>query len=373
MTRPLRIVRLANFITPTSGGLRTALHELGRGYAAAGHEPILVIPGARHTDEMTAQGRVIALPGPRVPSMGGYRLLVHRPSVARLLTQLRPDRLEVSDRTTLRWTGAWARRHNIPAVMVSHESLDGLLRMTQLPSPTRRLLAGRLNRATARDYERVVCTTTWAAAEFISAGASNISQVPLGVDLSLFHPDRRSDQLRRRYADEGETLLLCCSRMSVEKRPQRALATIASLTALGIKARLIMAGDGPLRGRLQRMAAGLPVEFTGWIGDRETLAGLLATADVVLAPGPIETFGLAALEALACGTPVVASSTSALPAVIESAGVAVVGEDFSSGVLELLAEPESVRRRRARSQAERFGWDAAVRGFLAVHEGLGRA
>ena len=42
----MRIVRLANFITPCSGGLRTALRELGAGYAAAGHEPVLVMPGA---------------------------------------------------------------------------------------------------------------------------------------------------------------------------------------------------------------------------------------------------------------------------------------------------------------------------------------
>jgi alpha-1,6-mannosyltransferase len=41
----MRIVRLANFITPYSGGLRTTLLELGAGYAAAGHEPVLVMPG----------------------------------------------------------------------------------------------------------------------------------------------------------------------------------------------------------------------------------------------------------------------------------------------------------------------------------------
>jgi alpha-1,6-mannosyltransferase len=60
----MRIVRLANFITPYSGGLRTALRELGAGYAAAGHEPVLVMPGAADDDEQTPQGRVITLRGP---------------------------------------------------------------------------------------------------------------------------------------------------------------------------------------------------------------------------------------------------------------------------------------------------------------------
>jgi len=43
----VRIVRLANYVAPASGGLRTALRELGAGYQAAGHEPVLVIPGPR--------------------------------------------------------------------------------------------------------------------------------------------------------------------------------------------------------------------------------------------------------------------------------------------------------------------------------------
>ena len=54
------------------------------------------------------------------------------------------------------------------------------------------------------------------------------------------------------------------------------------------------------------------MEMVGHLADRSSVAGLLASADVVMAPGPVETFGLAALEALACGTPVVAASTSAV-------------------------------------------------------------
>ncbi len=46
----MRIVRVANFVAPHSGGLRTCLRELGAGYLAAGHEPVLVIPGERDSD-----------------------------------------------------------------------------------------------------------------------------------------------------------------------------------------------------------------------------------------------------------------------------------------------------------------------------------
>ena len=211
----MRIIRLANFVAPHSGGLRTSLAELGAGYLAAGHEPVLVIPGDRDRDELTAQGRVITLRAPRVPFTGGYRVLWRRRRLARLLAALRPDALEVSDRTTLRWTGGWAREHGVPAVMVSHESVTALLKLTllgpgRLRSALSRVVADWLNRRTARAYHRVICTTGWAAAEFGRIDAGNVVRVPLGVDLDTFGP--RAGRVRTRYAGEGQILLVHCGR-----------------------------------------------------------------------------------------------------------------------------------------------------------------
>ncbi|MCL2730454.1 MAG: glycosyltransferase [Actinomycetia bacterium] len=367
----LRIVRVANFVTPVSGGLRTALRHLGEGYAAAGHEPVLVIPGPRATDELTPQGRVITLPGPEIPGSGGYRLLARRARVEALLESLAPDRLEVSDRTTLRWTGAWARRHRVPAVMVSHESADGVLGTWGLPSGAARRAADALNRRTAHSYTKVVCTTAWAAAEFERIGARNVVRAPLGVDLDGWHPGGHDPAVRRQYAQDGQVLLVMCSRLSPEKKPDTALEVLAHLRASGVDAVLVVAGDGPLRARLttHARAARLPVTFLGHVPDRAVLAALLAGADVALAPGPVETFGLAALETLACGTPVVVSSRSALPAIVGTAGAAAdtVGE-YAAAVRRLTDVPEPVRRARARAQAERYTWPAAVDAFLAAHD-----
>jgi alpha-1,6-mannosyltransferase len=366
----VRIVRVANFVSPRSGGIRTALRELGAGYLAAGHEPVLVVPGERGSDEQTGQGRVITLWGPVVPFSGGYRVLLGRRRVAALLAALRPDRLEVSDRTTLRWTGPWARAHGVPAVMISHDSVARILgALRALPARPAGSLADALNARTARHYRQVVCTTAWAAAEFTRLGAANVIQVPLGVDLDLFTPGRRSAAVRGRYAAPHEHLLVHCGRLSPEKKPHRSLAAVTALRAAGVPAVLVVAGDGPLRGRLSRQAAraALPVRFTGFMADRVALAALLASADVVLAPGPAETFCLAALEALACGTPVVASAAGAAGEVIGSAGVSVAGEDFAAGIATVLRWPEQARRAAARQRAEAFGWPAAVAGFLAAH------
>jgi alpha-1,6-mannosyltransferase len=111
------------------------------------------------------------------------------------------------------------------------------------------------------------------------------------------------------------------------------------------------------------------VEFLGFVAEPSRLAALLATADVVIAPGPVETFGLAALEALASGTPVVANSASALPEVLGAAGRAAAGtpEAFADAIEALLDGPRAEQRRTARARAERFPWTATVTGFLAAH------
>ncbi|MGV9941946.1 glycosyltransferase [Streptomyces sp. NPDC003401] len=369
---PLRIVRLANFVAPASGGLRTALRELGKGYRAAGHEPVLVVPGDRVSDRDTEQGRVITLPGPLLPGTGGYRVLTDKRRVARLLAHLEPDRLEVCDRTTLRWTGTWARRARVPAVMVSHETADGVLRTWGLPEGAARWVADSLNVRTAHSYARVVCTTGFAEREFVRIGARNVTRAPLGVDLVERHPALADTRLRARYARDDQALLVTCTRLSVEKRPGTALDALESLVRRGTRAVLVVAGDGPLRGRLERRARerGLPVVFLGHVVDRGLLGALQACADVCLAPGPAETFGLAALEAMACGTPVVVSASSALSEVVGTAGAAAAdrGDAFADAVEELLARSPVERREAARARAERFEWTTAVEAFLAAHD-----
>ena len=366
----MRIVRLANFVTAHTGGLRTALRQLGRGYRAAGHEPVLIIPGRRYSDKMTKQGRVITLPSAQVPRTGGNRVLTGRRELTKLLDGLEPDRIEVSDRTTLRWTGNWARQRGVRSMMVSHESLAGLLGIWGMPK--RDTLADRFNRRTAESFDTVVCTTSFAAAEFRRLDVPNVVEVPLGVDLNTFHPSKMDVGVRSRYARPDELLVVYASRLSATKRPELAVDAVAALRNGKIPAVLVMAGDGTRRTALAYRAARLPVRFAGHISDRAAVAALLASADVTLSPGPVETFGLAALESLACGTPVVVNEQSALPEVVGAAGVAVPGtaEAFADAVSSLMERPRVERRAAARARAENFGWPRAVQGFLRAHDAL---
>ena len=364
----MRIVQVANFVSPTSGGLRTTLRHLAEGYADHGHEVVQVLPGTIDDEVETPWGRQVVLRSPALGSTG-YRLLLDRSGVRRALERVGPAVLEVHDRTTLRGLGRWARARGIPALVVSHERLDRWLGQWLPAGLPLTALADRSNAALARDFDTVVCTTGWAAEEFRRLHVPNLALVPLAVDTAAFRArtGRRAEVTR----SPRDVMLVLASRLSREKRPEVAIATLRALLGRGVAARLVVAGDGPLRPRLQAAARDLPVEWLGFVADRARLADVLADADVALAPGPVETFGLAALEALACGTPVVADYRSALPGVVgPHAGRSAAGDGaaFADAVEDLLTISAALRRRAARARAEEFSWADTVRGFLHVHE-----
>ena len=309
----------------------------------------------------------ITLPALAIPFTGGYRAVLPGP-VKRVVASLGPDALEVSDRLTLRSMGRWGREQGAVTVMISHERLDRLAGLVLPPGWAGRL-ADFANRRTAGTYDVVVCTTGFAREEFDRIDAPNVETVPLGVDLDTFHPRHRSLRLRRHWAAPGQTLLVHCGRLSVEKRVDRSIDAVAALRDSGLDARLLVVGEGPQRRKLERRAAKLPVAFTGFVHSRSDVAALLASADVALAPGPHETFGLAALEALACGTPAVVCRTSALREIVTAGSGAVADDDPSSiaaAVRQIVGRPVRRRRRDARRRAEQFPWGRAADGMLSI-------
>jgi alpha-1,6-mannosyltransferase len=367
----MRVVQVANFYGPRSGGLRTAVDRLGAEYCAAGHEVFLIVPGPRPARIRLSSGVVrISLPARLIPFTGGYRAVLPG-QVVTVLERLAPDALEVSDRLTLRSLGSWGREHGVATVMISHERLDRLVGQL-LPRPLARSVADFANRRTAASYDAVVCTTAFARSEFERINAPNAHTVALGVDLKMFHPSRRSALVREQWAKPEQIMLVHCGRLSIEKHPALSIDAVAALCSSGLDARLVIVGEGPLRGRLERQAAGLPVDFTGFIGRRDAVADILAAADVALAPGPHETFGLAALEALACGTPAVVSKTSALGEILTTDSGAAVDNDagaIAAAVTTIIGRPESQRRDGARLRAEHFTWPRAAAGMLSALSG----
>jgi alpha-1,6-mannosyltransferase len=368
-----RVLQVANFYSRHSGGLRTTVDALGRAYVDAGFERVLVVPGPADADEETPAGRRITLRAPKLPGSGGYRALPGTGAVRAVLAELPPDHLEVSDKLTLVGLGPWAARHGVRAVLVSHERLDAILAPRVPPGFPLAVFADWWNRRVARGFAAVVSPSRFAAAEFTRVGAPNVSVVPLGVDLDAFHPRLARERPADAGGDDNEVRLVCVGRLSREKRPHVAIDTLRALSAGGVAARLWMVGDGPRRRALEAQARDIPVVFAGHVHDRRALAALLARADVALAPCPYETFGLAALEALACGTPVVVPDRGALPELVQAgqgaAGAVAAPEPVSlaAAVLDLARRPTDPQRRAARARAEQFPWTRTACDMMRVH------
>jgi alpha-1,6-mannosyltransferase len=360
----VRIVQLANLYSPVSGGLRTAVDRLGRGYVAAGHERALVVPGRDFTRTETDGGLVVTVPGPSVAP--GYRFVLDPRPVLRALAGLKPDVIEVSDKATLTVAARWARRRGIRSVLFSHERLDAVLAPRTPRWVPLETAADRWNRRLAATFDAIVVTSAFAAAEFARVNAPSLHRVPLGVDLETFHPAHAPAATRT-----GTLRLVHLGRLSTEKRPDIALGAVRELRRRGVPVHLDVVGDGPRSAALRAMAEreGLPVWFHGHVPGRSEVASLLAHADVALATCPVESFGLAVLEALACGTPVVAADRGASHELLApGAGVAVPPDAvaFADGVERLLCQPHALRRLSARARAERYPWEATVSGMLEV-------
>ena len=355
----MHIAQLANFWTPTSGGLRVTLDNLAREYRRRGHRVTQVVPGVEDGLEHCSFGTRIVLRAPLVPGAGGYRAILPGRHLRTTIESLGVDALELSDRTTM-----VALARSMPSVrrtLIAHERIDGILGGRVPPGTPLATWARHWNRYTARHVDRVVAPSTYVADEWRAAGV-DAAVVPWGVDLVRFEPD-----LTPRVRDHID--LVWVGRLSAEKRPALAIEAVRTLHEAGVAVRLLVVGDGPDRHALQARGQGLPVAFTG----HATAAGVaraLRRADLSLSTSGIEAFGLAVVESLASGTPVVAVRGGAAAWLAGPAG-AVTDADAADLAAAILRIDRSVAARaRARDRATRFGWAAAATRLLAIHQGI---
>lgn len=373
----MRILQLANFYHATSGGLRTAIDAFAVGYVRCGHEVFLVVPSRRRGVAVIDGKTVICLRSPKVPRSGGYRTVIDQRAIAELIQRLRPDVIELSDRTTLARIVLNQHRRP-PVVLFSHERLDLAVgrRAPELLHPTR-IVDAWTQRVLSR-VDAAVCASEFAAEELDRLSATPVRRVPLGVDLDLFRPRRRGDRAAAgepTWSPGSHHRAVYVGRLSPEKHAGDAIAAVDRLVRSGRFAELLVVGDGPERAELEQRAAGLPVRFAGHVADRAQVASILRRADVAILPSPRETFGLAALEAMASGTPVAAVAGGAVGELVTVGSGAVVGglAGLAGAVAALFEGDRDQQRAAARQRAEEFSWDRAVAAMLDVHHSVAGA
>jgi N-acetyl-alpha-D-glucosaminyl L-malate synthase BshA len=214
--------------------------------------------------------------------------------------------------------------------------------------------------------------------------ACPIEVIPNFVDTARYAPVRDRECLRQLFPDlgDGEPVLIHVSNF----RPVKRIGDVVGIfdaVQRQLPCRLVMIGDGPERSPAERRLRELGHEGrVAFLGKQESFVELLAAADVFLLPSEQESFGLAALEALSCGVPVVASNIGGIPEQVDDGStgyLAPMGDvaAMAGHVLTLVRDPERWRHfsRRAREGVlARFQLAPAIDRYEALYrELLGRA
>ncbi len=285
------------------------------------------------------------------------------------------------------WLSGWvgrrvARRTGIPLVQTFH-TLAALKNATLAPGDRPEgALRLAVEAEVARSADQVLVLTCGEARLFHSSfglSGARLTVVPAGVDLDLFRPDPVTHR-----ADPPELLL--AGRLQPLKGPDVAIRTLAEVHRHrpDVRLRIVGGASGPAGAAvadLRALAAFLgvadAVTFEPALPQPE-LADRMRRASVLLAPSRSETFGLVALEAQACGTPVVAARVPGLEVVVRDGGILVDGHgpaDHAAAVLRLLGDPALALRVRdaALATAAASSWERTVDRLLDAYAAVRHA
>jgi len=363
----MHLVDTTLFFSPTSGGVRrylTAKHAWLRAHTL--HRHSLLVPG---TVTELHPGDVSTIAGWKVPGTFNYRLPLSPRRWVRMLDALEPDLIEVGDVFHPAWCAMRsARRRDIPLLAFFHSNFPRLAGRR-----LGRIIEAGLAQYLRRVYERVdlVLAPSRQMCDYLAGlGLRNTALQPLGVDVDIFSPQRRSPGLRRTLGLADDTrLLVYAGRFSAEKNID---VLHGALQRLGGRYHLLMLGGG----EYARPAPNISVQ--PYRRDSVELASMIASCDALVHAGCSETFGLVIIEALACGIPVVGANAGAVPEhVDESVGMLAPPGDaagMAAAIAALYERDLAALGRAARERAlQRYTWTRALQLLLGHYAAVAGA
>lgn len=200
-----------------------------------------------------------------------------------------------------------------------HPSFHAITRFSILRSHGLTAVSKFLKRETVRDF---------------TVPEERVEVIPNFIDIGVYRPGLVPSH-RATLAPDGEKIVMHISNFRAVKRAEDVVSVFAKLTAKQ-PSRLVLVGDGPERPRVLMRAEELGVrDRVMFLGKHTSVHEVLSCADLFLLPSASESFGLVALEAMACGAPVVASNVGGLPEVIEHG---TSGYMFDVGDIDAMAE-----------------------------------
>jgi alpha-1,6-mannosyltransferase len=280
---------------------------------------------------------------------------------SRAIAKCRPDVVEVGDPGPIALAAFRARRAGaFPVVAFCHTDLERDTRVRY----------GRVAAKTVATYARRVlgyADCVLAPSEYMRLrldewGVRRVSVCPLGVDADVFHPARRDGALREKLGLSARTrLCIFAGRFAPAKNIP---ALVDAFRLLGEPYHLLLVGGGGELRALARNVTTLAFEH-----DARRLAALVGGCDVFVQAGERESFGLAVVEAMSCGIPIVAVADGAAPEIVTpECGVLVRAASatlLAAGVDALFSADREKMGAAARTRCERyFGWQPVFRRVL---------
>lgn len=189
----------------------------------------------------------------------------------------------------------------------------------------------------------------------------DIEVIPNFIDLDRFQRSNK-EHFRKAISPENEKIIVHVSNFREVKRVPDVVSVFDYVLKQDIKAKLLLVGDGPDRNRAEQRCRDLGIcDRVRFLGKQEQVEEVLSIADLFLIPSGSETFGLAALEAMGCGVPVISSNIGGLPEVNihgETGYLCDLGDTEAMGrfAVDILSNPEKhkLMSKKARKHAEQY-------------------
>ena len=372
-----------------SGGMNVYVRQLAAALGSLGVAVDIYTrehPGAAQAvEEASPLVRVIHLPGGS-PDAPMDTLFDHLPGFLEAMRDFRRrHNLHYDAVHSHYWLSGWlgralAKDLGAPHVITFHTL--SLIKMQARAGESEPVRRQRVERELIAGADRVVAFSPHerdAMVRLYGADTNRITLAPCGVDLSRFQPLDQAES-RRRLGLNGEKVLLYVGRMELLKGLDLLVHAAAQMeTCQGVRV-LVVGGDDGKQGeaaRIRRLTQDLEVEeifdFVGRV-DQAELPVYYSAADVCVVPSFYESFGLAALESMACGTPVVASRVGGLSTVVQHGRTGYLKswrcpEAFANSV-EMIISSKALQDSMgaaARRRAEDLGWDRVAGQMLDIY------
>lgn len=395
----LSSLHITNAWHPTSGGVRTFYRALIAQGNREGRRVTVVVPAERpSTEPVGAFGRIHFVAAPAAPGFDRrYRLLyphTYLPPLGgplhRILASECPDVVEICDKYTLPYLAAVVRKGLLRGVrrpalvgLTAERFDDNMDAYLSQRAGARRFTQWYIRHIYGPPFDAHLANSEYTAAELRAALPDRpdgfIRVCAPGVGTEDFSPARRSPARRAMTlnamgAPGTATLLLYAGRLSPEKNLALLVDALRQLVASGSDVRLALAGDGPRADWLRAQATGPLARRIHLCGnlERPSLAELYASCDVFVHPNPREPFGIAPLEAMASGVPVVVPDAGGVRTYADDTNTWLAAPEATAfaSAIRRAALGDGARLAAAMATTRQFRWELAARNHFAHYDAI---